>query len=128
LILVSFLAMFNVKTEGETQLSLIQNVETKFVELLSLPFSAAPQEFIQEKIAYRYNSIKARMLMFQGKLGEVMGLLKTKNPSLLLNLQKGSKAGMSVLGRSNQIGFSGTGSPMKTTANGTPNSSKYFKT
>ena len=74
-------------------LDFIQNMEYKFVELMSCAFERSPEEITQQHISFRYNSIKQKLAMTQAKLFEINNLVKTKNPSLLLQPQKNSGGG-----------------------------------
>ena len=84
----SHLAVFVMKKDGSARLDFVQNVEYKFVELLSLDFRASPEETVRESVVYRYNKIKSRMTHMQARLADVNALVKIKNPSLLLQMKK----------------------------------------
>ena len=87
------LAIFTMVGAGnEGTLEFIQNMEYKFVELMSCAFDRAPEEVVQHQITYRYNSVKSRLAIMQARLFELNNLVKTKNPSLLLHLQSPQKA------------------------------------
>ena len=51
-------------------------------------FQASPEQIVQQHITYRYNAIKQRMGIMQTRLHEINNLIKLKNPSLLIQLQK----------------------------------------
>lgn len=70
------------------RLDIIQNMGYKFVELISIKFSHSPSEVVQQSITYRYNSMKSRLALMQCRLEEVNEIVRLKNPSLLLQLQK----------------------------------------
>ncbi|CEL93927.1 unnamed protein product [Vitrella brassicaformis CCMP3155] len=84
----SFLAVLLLKRDGKAQLDIIQNMEYKFVELLSLDFTASPEEVVRQQITFRYNSLKSKVALMQARLQDINALVKVKNPSLLLQLQK----------------------------------------
>ncbi|CAJ1367820.1 unnamed protein product [Effrenium voratum] len=84
----SFLAVFVMQRNGHARLDFIQNMEYKFVELLSLSFNASPEEVVRQQITFRYNSVKGRLALMQARLQDMSALVKVKNPSLLLQLQK----------------------------------------
>uniref|UniRef100_A0A7S1X654 Spindle assembly abnormal protein 6 N-terminal domain-containing protein n=1 Tax=Tetraselmis chuii TaxID=63592 RepID=A0A7S1X654_9CHLO len=84
----SYLAVFVMHRNGEARLDFIQNMEYKFVELLSCRFVASPDEVVRQHITYRYNAIKSRLALMQARLADVNALVKVKNPSLLLQLQR----------------------------------------
>ena len=82
------LAVFVMQSNGEARLDFIQNMEYKFVELLSCKFVASAEDVVREQISFRYNSIKSRLALMQARLADVNALVKIKNPSLLLQLQR----------------------------------------
>uniref|UniRef100_A0A7S0XE79 Spindle assembly abnormal protein 6 N-terminal domain-containing protein n=1 Tax=Mantoniella antarctica TaxID=81844 RepID=A0A7S0XE79_9CHLO len=84
----SHLAVFVMMRDGSARLDFIQNMEYKFVELLSLNFLSSPEDMVRQQIAYRYNSLKSRLALMQARLADVNALVKIKNPNLLLQLQK----------------------------------------
>jgi hypothetical protein len=82
-------------------------MEYKFVELMSCRFERSPQPAVQQQISFRYNAMKSRLALMQTRLQvrwlrgvivallsesfppqEVSNVIKLKNPSLLLQLQK----------------------------------------
>ena len=65
-------------------LDFIQNMEYKFVELLSCSFVASDDETVRQSIAFRYNAVKSRLALMQARLQDINALVKIKNPSLLL--------------------------------------------
>lgn len=84
----SYLAVFVMQRDGHARLDFIQNMEYKFVELLSCDFIASPEEVVRQQITFRYNSSKSRLALMQARLQDINALVKVKNPSLLLQLQK----------------------------------------
>ena len=79
----SYLAVFVMHRNGEARLDFIQNMEYKFVELLSCRFVATPEEVVRQQITYRYNSVKSRLALMQARLADVNALV-SKAPSVLL--------------------------------------------
>eukprot|EP00919_Chromeraceae_sp_WS-2016_P031277 GHVR01073950.1.p1 GENE.GHVR01073950.1~~GHVR01073950.1.p1 ORF type:complete len:245 (+),score=71.54 GHVR01073950.1:41-775(+) len=88
----SFLAVFVMQKNGQARLDFIQNMEYKFVELLSCDFAASVEDTVREQITFRYNSIKNKLQMMQTRMQDINALVKVKNPSLLLQLQRGQQA------------------------------------
>ena len=86
----SFLAVFIMEKDGKGRLDFIQNMEYKFIELLSCNFAAADEDIVRQQITYRYNSVKSKLALMQARLQDINNLVKIKNPSLLLQLQKGA--------------------------------------
>lgn len=84
----SHLAVFVMQRGGRGHLDFIQNMEYKFVELLSLAFVASDDETVRQSIAFRYNAVKSRLALMQARLQDINALVKIKNPSLLLQLQR----------------------------------------
>lgn len=87
------LSIFTMVGPGDiATLEFIQNMEYKFVELMTCSFERASEEVVQHQITYRYNTVKQRLAVMQARLFELNNLVKTKNPSLLLQLQHKDKA------------------------------------
>ena len=84
----SHLAVFVMQRGGRAHLDFIQNMEYKFVELLSCASVASDEETVRQNITFRYNSVKSRLALMQARLQDINALVKIKNPSLLLQLQK----------------------------------------
>mmetsp|Transcript_82618 Transcript_82618/g.242449 ORF Transcript_82618/g.242449 Transcript_82618/m.242449 type:complete len:251 (-) Transcript_82618:160-912(-) len=84
----SYLAVFVMQRDGQARLDFIQNMEYKFVELLSCDFVASSEEVVRQQITFRYNGVKSRLALMQARLHDVNALVKVKNPSLLLQLQR----------------------------------------
>lgn len=87
----SFLAVFIMHRDGRARLDFIQNIEYKFIELLSLDFVASSEELVRQQITFRYNSVKSKLAVLQARLQDISALVKVKNPSLLLQLQRNPK-------------------------------------
>lgn len=74
--------------EGTGRLDFIQNMEYKFIELLSIDFVNSNDDVVRKQIAYRYNALKSKISLMQSRLNDINALVKLKNPSLLLQIQK----------------------------------------
>ncbi len=132
------LAVFVMQRGGKGHLDFIQNMEYKFVELLSCSFVASDEETVpprplapspprplapspphplapspprstphagrtpqvRQSITFRYNSVKSRLALMQARLQDINALVKIKNPSLLLQLQRAPPRFPSQAGRS----------------------------
>jgi len=119
-----------VHSNDTARLDFIQNIEYKYVELLSLDFIKTPEVTVKGHIAFRYNALKvcmyvyvcmyiyvcmyvcvclyvcacvcdAKIFMFvcvfqhkyallHARFQELTQLIKIKNPSLLVQLQRSS--------------------------------------
>ena len=64
----SFLAVFIMQRDGTAWLDFIQNMEYKFVELLSCDFEASSEETVRQQITYRYNAVKSKLAIMQARL------------------------------------------------------------
>jgi hypothetical protein len=84
----SYLAVFVMQRDGHARLDFIQNMDYKFVELLSCDFIASTEEAVRQQITFRYNSVKSRFALMQARLDDINAVVKVKNPALLLQLQK----------------------------------------
>lgn len=83
------LAILTIFTDNNNgRLDFIQNMEYKFVELMYCNCIRSPEDFVQNHITYRYNAMKQKLNVVQNRLQELTNLVKIKNPSLLLQLQK----------------------------------------
>ncbi len=92
----SFLAVFIMQRDGTARLDFIQNMEYKFVELLSCDFEASSEEVVRQQITYRYNAVKSKLAIMQARLQDINAIVKIKNPSLLLQLQKTPASGSTM--------------------------------
>ncbi|CDJ61784.1 hypothetical protein, conserved [Eimeria maxima] len=84
----SFLAVFIMETTGKGRLDFIQNMEYKFIELLSCDFRQSSEEVIRQQMSFRYNALKSKLALMHARLHDIGALVKVKSPSLLLHLQK----------------------------------------
>ena len=85
-----YLGIFAVDSETSARLDFIENMKFKFVELMSCDLIRSPDEIVQHHITFRYNSMKQKLAITQSRLHDISTLVKAKNPSLLLQLQKTS--------------------------------------
>jgi hypothetical protein len=74
--------------EGTARLDFIQNIEYKFIELLSLDFINSPDDTVRKQIGYRYNALKSKLTLMQDRINQINNIVKLKNPSLLIQIQK----------------------------------------
>eukprot|EP01006_Ploeotia_vitrea_P003936 TRINITY_DN113533_c0_g1_i1.p1 TRINITY_DN113533_c0_g1~~TRINITY_DN113533_c0_g1_i1.p1 ORF type:complete len:309 (-),score=161.25 TRINITY_DN113533_c0_g1_i1:54-980(-) len=77
-----------VHSNGTARMDFVQNMEYKFVELLSVDFIQSAPSLVRQHITFRYNIMKNRVLMLQQRLHETHNMIKLKNPSLLLQIQQ----------------------------------------
>ena len=74
--------------DGQARLDFIQNIEYKFVELLSCLCATSPVEVIKKQIGFRYGMMKSKFMLLSSRIADIYQLVKLKNPSLLLQIQK----------------------------------------
>lgn len=55
----------------------MQNMEYKFVELLSAKFFAAAEDVVRQQVSYRYNLVKARLTLMAARLADVNALVSS---------------------------------------------------
>jgi hypothetical protein len=72
--------------DGQGRLDFIQNIEYKFIELLSLDYMAGAEEMVRQHITFRYNAVKSKLALMAARLSDISSLVKVKNPSLLLQI------------------------------------------
>jgi len=85
-------------SDGSATLQFIQNVDFKSICHLTIKFDPTSKELIEDHIAFRFRLAKAKMEIMHERLKEATGIIKSKNPSMLLHVQK-SAIGSSVLQR-----------------------------
>ena len=68
--------------EGTGRLDFIQNIEYKFIELLSVDFVNSNDTKLKDNITYRYNAVKQRLTITNEKLKMITDLIKKKNPTV----------------------------------------------
>lgn len=84
----SYIAVFIMQKEGTARLDFIQNIEYKFIELLSVDFVNSPDDTVRKQISYRYNALRTKLELMQNRISAISNIVKIKNPSLLLQIQK----------------------------------------
>jgi len=95
-------AVFTIFNEGKGKMDILQTTEYKNIELISFDFEACVDEEIRQQITFRYGSLKSKLALMEGRLQDINELLRLKNPSLLLQLQK--NPGTSQFNQSKIIG------------------------
>lgn len=112
-----FAGVFTISSEGKGKMDILQTTEYKNIELLSFDFEVCNEEDIRQQITFRYGSLKSKLALMEGRLQDINELLRLKNPSLLLQLQKNpnqsqmnqSKLGMveSKINQENDVNLGG---------------------
>jgi hypothetical protein len=78
---------------NRAKLDFVQNLQYKYIDLVSLELEGSPEEEVKESITFRYNVIKAKLSYLQNKFKQFSTMVKTKNPSLMVQMQKTFKSG-----------------------------------
>jgi hypothetical protein len=78
------LAVFIMNRDGNARLDFIQNLEYKFVELLSVSFLQSPEAAIREHISFRYQTVRAKLALTQARLNEVTNIVSTGNCNYII--------------------------------------------
>ena len=84
----SYIAVFIMQKEGTARLDFIQNIEYKFIELLSIDFVNSPDDTVRKQISYRYNAMRAVQDMVQNRIDIINGVLKDIDPELITDVKK----------------------------------------
>ena len=84
----SYISVFILQKEGTGRLDFIQNIEYKFIELLSIDFVNSPDDTVRKQIGFRYNALRTKMEMMQERIIAINNIIKIKNPSLIHQINK----------------------------------------
>jgi len=87
------LAVLVLGRDRRAHLDFIQNLEYKFVELLSVAFAESDEETVRQAVSFRYNALKSRLALAQARLQDVNSLVKLKSPALLTQLSRTPQRG-----------------------------------
>lgn len=61
----------------------MQNMEYKFVELLSCQFHMLEEERMKQQLTFRYNAVKSRLALMEARLADINALVcHTHHPLL----------------------------------------------
>lgn len=82
------LAVLVLGRDGRSHLDFIQNLEYKFVELLSIEVNLSSDETVRQSVSFRYNALKSRLALMHARLQDVNALIKLKSPALLAQMQR----------------------------------------
>jgi hypothetical protein len=67
-------------------LRIIENIEYKSIELLSLDFELTDSELKKQNLSYRFSLLKSKNLRIEDKIKDLLSMLKLKNPNLLQSI------------------------------------------
>lgn len=82
------LAVMYIEDDGTARLDFIQNMEYKFVELLSLGLTEADPELVKQHIIFKHFALKRHVALLQARFDDLSELIQQKNPSLMLQLDQ----------------------------------------
>lgn len=71
----AYLAILVMHTNGTAQLDLIQNMEYKFVEVLSLSFVTSSEDVIRRHVTARFNDVAGRLAAVEAQYTELSNLV-----------------------------------------------------
>mmetsp|Transcript_56635 Transcript_56635/g.64916 ORF Transcript_56635/g.64916 Transcript_56635/m.64916 type:complete len:236 (+) Transcript_56635:40-747(+) len=83
-----FIPLFILRTDGSGLLNIVQLSEYRNMDVISFECQAAPEEVVRQQITYKYGSLKSKISLMEGRLQDINELVRLKNPSLLLQIQK----------------------------------------
>lgn len=83
-----YLAVFTLKKDGKASMELLENLEHKFGELISLVLNPASDDMIRKQIIYRYNAMRAIADIAQNRIDIINGVLKDIDPQLIDEVKK----------------------------------------
>ncbi len=83
-----YFAAFVMENDGTGLLEFHQNLKYKHVEMLRIELFCADEETIRKNMAFRFSVVQSKSLHVQGKLRDIGGILRTKNPALFDQLYK----------------------------------------
>ena len=88
----SYHDLFAMSLDGSADLVFQQSVEYKNIELYRCRFEQAEEDSVKELVAYKYRVAQYHMNQASSRLKGVAQVIKTKNPSLLTQIQNGANA------------------------------------
>jgi hypothetical protein len=68
--------------DGSARLEVIQTTQFKTTQLLSFDCFVCHDEFIRQKIQYKYHQVRKNIRQLENRLTDADDLVKLKNPSL----------------------------------------------
>jgi len=86
-----FMSVLHIGQQGKGRLNFVQNMEYKFVDLLSIRFQKSFDDFIHRQVNYRYKIMKEEVERMKCKLEGLTNTVRLRNPSLLLQTAKVQK-------------------------------------
>ena len=73
---------FYINYDGKALMEIYTKNEFKRFLIISLEFVVLPDAVIKSSIAYRYSAMRSKVDILEARVGDVMELVKRKNPSL----------------------------------------------
>ena len=78
-----YLAVIQIKKDGNAKMELYENLQYKFGELIQIQLLPASNDIIRKQIVYRYNAMRATQDMVQNRIDIINGVLKDNDPQLI---------------------------------------------
>ena len=86
----TFFAILQISSPSDNRLDIVQNLGYKFVELVYLTMGTLREEQVKDIVSYRFNLLKMKNNQLMAKYKNMFSLVKVKNPSLAIQIQKNS--------------------------------------
>jgi hypothetical protein len=83
-----YLAVFSKKENGQCKMELLENLEHKFGDLISLDFESASDDLIKQQINYRYNAMRAIHELTRQKINVINKVIKKHDPQLIYEVKR----------------------------------------
>ncbi|EZG58340.1 hypothetical protein GNI_094940 [Gregarina niphandrodes] len=83
-----FTAVVVLHDDGGADLSFVQNIEYKFVELLRFPLVQSSEETLRQSLQFRYHCLRTKISALHARLQDVGAMVQTRNPNLWDDLIK----------------------------------------
>lgn len=88
-----YLALLVLGDAGAGRLDFVQNLQYRFVDLLSLSTVESDDDVVRQSVTHRFNSLRARLQHLQARYQDLNALVKIKSPGLLQQLQRTDRGG-----------------------------------
>jgi len=81
-------ALFTIHYDGSGRLEIKRKAKMKDFTVLVVDFVPMPDNNVRESITFRHQSLCSKVDIMEEKILEIFNVLRKKNPSLLLSIQK----------------------------------------
>ena len=84
----SFYIEFTIHYDGSGRLEVIKENSFKKYKVLLIDFSPMPDEMVKQAITYRFGSMRSKLNIVEGRVLDVLEIVRQRNPGLLLAIEK----------------------------------------